>query len=390
LHGVGRIVKMGTAGRKGRSSVRKLSCRKKLAFSASILVLSLLIAEFGLTFAVSNSVSQGDTTFYAWEDSGKTIRFDPVRGYWLGTTPSRFVRMAAGEVDCAGTIRGNAQGYPDAHDFTLRKPSGIRRRYLVLGDSFTAGWGLETNWPDRIEASRPELQLYNLSTDGGGLANWWSNLTRFAIAENYQFDGVIFAVFYGDTKRSFTIKDHRDTAEPHFARVGWKPETWPRMQAEADQFLKPLAGEYASHILSTEDFERALATRRLPVHKRQQPWIMSQLMGLPASIQRFTLPSDSADGKYDADQLALIDDIRRVRVPIIVVRIPTRESLITGWHEAEPEAFAKLLGGKFLDGADALRGLNPTQIRGLFFKHDGHWNQDGSNRFAAWVQKQIQ
>ncbi len=369
---------------------RKLSLPKKIAFATIFFAMLLVLAELGMTLAVGRAISPPERTFYAFEDSGKTIRFDPVRGYWLSQTPSRFVRVTNGEIECSGVIRGNAQGYPDAHDFTIKKPAGVAKRFLVFGDSFTAGWGLETNWPDRIEQSRPNWQLYNLSTDGGGLANWYSNLTRFAIPEGYQFDAVVFAVFFGDTKRSFTLKDHRNVSEPLFARAGWRPETWPKTQAEADVLLKPLAGDYASHILSTEDFEQAFTERTLTIRQPLKPWITSHVLGLKGKIERLVLPAAAGDGQYDAEQRWLIDGIReQLHVPIIVVRVPNRECLIGGGREDESEEFAKILGARFIDGADAFSGLSKSQIRALFFKHDGHWNQGGSDRLAHWLQSAL-
>ena len=73
-----------------------------------------------------------------------------------------------------------------------------------------------------------------------------------------------------------------------------------------------------------------------------------------------------------------------------MVHIPDRSSLLDpsrapSWPRRESEDFARALGAAFLDGGDAFAGLRPSEIRALFLPHDGHWNQAGSDRFAAFL-----
>ncbi len=98
------------------------------------------------------------------------MQFDPIRGYRLTTTPSRFARVVNGEIDYIGVLKGNQQGFPDRDDFSIQRPASINKRYLVFGDSFTAAQYIKTNWPDRLEDRYPGFQMLNLSTDGGSQA----------------------------------------------------------------------------------------------------------------------------------------------------------------------------------------------------------------------------
>ena len=73
-----------------------------------------------------------------------------------------------------------------------------------------------------------KVELLNFAVAGGGLANWWSILTRLIAAQSYQLDGVIFCVYPGDLRRTFTLWEHRDSAHPWFGRTpGWDPATFP-------------------------------------------------------------------------------------------------------------------------------------------------------------------
>ena len=152
--------------------------------------------------------------------------------------------------------RGNAQGFADRDDFTPKRGRPGVRRIAVFGDSFTAEEHLGQNWPDRAEdlaRDRGEpVELLNFAVSGAGLANWWSVLTKLVAAEDYELDGVVFAVFGGDLRRKFTVWDHRGGDHPFFGRAPhWDPSTYPRTLDEARPFLKPHPG----HILSREAFE---------------------------------------------------------------------------------------------------------------------------------------
>ena len=177
------------------------SWKKKLLFGFIITALFYVILEVVVS-SVAAWVYHTRPISLVWifEESNKTFHFDPVLGYRLTQTPCRTARIDNGELEYLGTLRGNKQGFPDANDFTEKKSSKEIKRYLVLGDSYSAAQYIQMNWPGYVEKHDPShtLQLYNLSTDGGGLGNWWSNLIRFVGQQGYEFDGVIFAVWGDD------------------------------------------------------------------------------------------------------------------------------------------------------------------------------------------------
>jgi hypothetical protein len=388
----------------GEASLRRgVSLRKRLLFSTVTAILAYGVAEAVLTLAHRDSAAPGkhnraaphpgrNTTdsFYICEESGKTLRFDPIRGYRLYPVACRVARVTHGEVEYVASVRGNAQGFPDKHDWTIRKPPGVKR-FLVFGDSFTAGGRFAVNWPDRVEEHHPKLQLLNVSTDGGGLANWWSNLTRLIVPDGYEFDGAIFACYYGDTRRGFTIADHASGDRPLFARLGFDPMQFPKTREEALQRMAPLGGFFTTYIVGSDVFDTAIEEKRLDLGERRF-WIangVASLYGravaaLPAARPE---PLDES-GNFAGPRLAMVDDIRKAIAgkPIFVVRIPDRGELIEH-ASAEPEAaaFADALKARYLDGADAFSGLNEAQIREHWFNHDPHWNQQGSDRFAEWI-----
>ena len=346
------------------------------------------------------------SSFWIFEDSGKTIHFDRIRGYTLTDEPSRFARVTNGTLEYLGTLKGNNYGFPDRDDYSPEMRPQVDRRFAVFGDSFTAAQYLEKNWPDELEdlaKATPdrEFELLNFSTDGGGLANWWSNLIHILKAEEFEVGGLIFAVHGGDLNRGFSFAEHRGYGTHMFGRSSsWNPETWPKTLAEASDELEELPG----YILSSIPFEHALSSRSLHIDEpaakspTEYLWIFSRLYAIADNIN---FSSSSREPEYNhreltSGQLALIADIKRYitsrNVSAIVLHVPSRTELILqddfGWKEQAKE-FATALDGIFVDGSEAFKGLKSREIRAHWLPHDGHWNQSGSDRFARFVLKAL-
>lgn len=195
-----------------RAARLKIQQRRSFRIYAAAfgLVVGYLLAE--LAVSTYYGFSWAGTSLWLFDESGKTVHFDPIRGYILTPQPSRWARVTNGTVEFAAWLKGNSQGFPSRTDFTPERPDGSVRRIAVFGDSFSAGDYLDMNWPDRTqalaEASGQRVQLLNFSLDGVGLANWWSILTRLVATQNYALDGIVFVVFENDLHRKFWVADH--------------------------------------------------------------------------------------------------------------------------------------------------------------------------------------
>jgi hypothetical protein len=338
-----------------------------------------------------------DRGFWIYENSQQTVHFDPLRGYTLTETPARFARITGRTVEYLGALRGNAQGFPDRDDFAPRRRSPTSRRYAVFGDSFTAGQYLRQNWPDRVEdltrGSDCPLELLNFAIDGGGLANWWSVLTRIVGPGQYEIDGVVFAVFEGDLTRGFTVAEHGGYTRSMLGRVpGFDPRGFPKTLEEARAFLAPLAG----YILDHEQFEATLRGRSVPALERDRvPYVAMRLAERFGRLGSLLAPQDPPTG--NADHRRLIEDLRdfvRQRgIPAIVVAIPSRENLAAeqdGYAvPATTVDFARALRAELVNGAQAFAGLTAREIRAHWFPYDGHWAQTGSDRFAGFMVRPL-
>ena len=372
---------------------------------------SYLIAEVLFSLLYINGAIYRPTSAWIFENSGKTIHFDPVRGYKLSPTPSRFARITEGTIEYVGTWRGNSQGFPDRDDFSSKRKDPDSLRLTVFGDSFTAAQYIDKNWPDALEdldsnSQAPiNVELLNFSTDGGGLANWWSNLTHILEKERYEVDGIVFAVFGDDLHRGFSISEHRGYSRHMFAYLkSWNPEDWPKNRQEAQSILKPLSG----YIVTEDEFSKALDGTWHP--KLPRPWkpylfieahgklqekikiinskFINRLFVQPESKKSETGQIFSQEQKELIRQISIFAQINSL--PVIVVRIPSRPELIEKLPPREDVLlFSKLLDATFIDGGEAFSNLTEIEIRSHWLPYDGHWAQSGSDRFAHFFHNKL-
>lgn len=378
--------------RRGRRWLR--DHRRQLLLSLSATIASYLLVEtFATALALKGGLGQRARSLIVYENAGRTLRFDPIRGIRLEPVTSRYARITNGTLEYIGHARGNNNGFPDRDDFAPERSTAGNRRLAVFGDSFTAGQFLKVNWPDRVEditrGSSAPWQLLNFAVDGGGLGNWWSVLTRIVQAEKYQVDGVVFAVFSGDLRRGFSITEYQGYTHPMFARVpSWNPQRFPRTPEEAAVFYEP----WVATIVTEPRFDAFLAGQWRP--RPSVPFVANLLWQdlLRPAFKRTEL-SLRGVVEIDSEWRARIEDIHRslvsMNVPALVVYIPTREDLIAHGAsvaiEQDAVDFARWIGAAIVNGATAFADRTPAQIRADWLPYDGHWGQGGSDRFAAFM-----
>lgn len=380
--------------------MRRFTRFRSFCLLAAIALVTYAVFEAAVSALYVKGVLEPRSSIWLYEESGKTVHFDPVRGYRLSGDASRITRITRGVVEYVGVLKGNNQGFPDRDDFapSAEEPSG--RRFAVFGDSYTAAQFLTLNWPDRVEelarADGTSLRLLNFSTDGGGLANWWSVLTRLVEEQSYEIDGVVFAVIPGDLWRGFSVSDHRGYERPMFGRVpSWNPEDFPRTLDEARKYLSPFTMD--AYIVPADAFDRALAMEWRPAYNRPlRPYFAAKVWRAlrdrrPAEYR--SAPGPRAFDSFDRWQAWMVEDMARsaraLGVPVMVVHLPSREELLRGDFEAPPPVdatlFARMLDARLVDGKQAFSGRSAEEIRDLWLPYDAHWGQSGSDVFARYM-----
>jgi hypothetical protein len=340
-------------------------------------------------------------SLWVYEESHRTIHFDPVSGKRVMPIGARWARITKGTVEYVGLLKGNNEGFSDRDDFAVKRSQSKKRRFAVFGDSFSTAQYIQKNWPDFVEdttrAREPPLELLNFAIDGGGLANWWSILTKIVERERYEIDGVIFAVLDGDLYRGFYVEEHHGTSRPLSARIPtWDPRFFPKTLKEARPYLYELDG----YIVSAAKFDAALCgkwtPKRLPLagiawgrFARRWEKIVDRLR---AGLTK-TAEDHLRAGLTETARVALIQDMRRslnsLKVPVLVVSVPHREELLRDGDSIQVPAatrqFAELLRAKLVNGGRAFQGLTAAAIRADWLPYDGHWGQGGSDRFGRFM-----
>ena len=72
-----------------------------------------------------------------------------------------------------------------------------------------------------------------------------------------------------------------------------------------------------------------------------------------------------------------------MELPALVVRVPNQIELAS-WS-GEARRFANAIGAEFVDGGRAFEDLAEDEFDAHWLPYDGHWNQRGSDRFAAFI-----
>jgi hypothetical protein len=97
------------------------------------------------------------------------VRYDPELG-WVNI-PSRVIEDLYGR---SASLRTNAQGFRNDHDFPKAVPDG-RVRVICSGDSFTLGYGVSNNdaWCNMLETFDRRLEAVNMGQGGYGIDQAW-------------------------------------------------------------------------------------------------------------------------------------------------------------------------------------------------------------------------
>ncbi len=136
-------------------AARRWSWRRKVLALASSMLLSLLVAELGLRVV-------GYRPLYVNPEQSMFWEYHPRLGWHH--RPGQVGRFSKLQFDTAVEI--NQRGLRD-HDYTLERKAG-RRRLLVLGDSFTWGFGVEQPeiFTEVVESLFDDVDVINAGVSG--------------------------------------------------------------------------------------------------------------------------------------------------------------------------------------------------------------------------------
>ncbi len=127
------------------------------------------------------------------------VKYDSLTGYrYTGNRP-HLTNIHNGKIVYEHSMPVNNRGYCSVDDFEFKKSQGCKR-WMVFGDSYTAGEITDTTWVDLYQKrfNKDSTEHYNFGLEGSGINNWHAIFFK-EIIPNYEFDGIVLAVF-GDLK----------------------------------------------------------------------------------------------------------------------------------------------------------------------------------------------
>lgn len=366
--------------------------------------------------AVSNDFGSSDRPY---------ARFDSISGYKYIPGKSHLINIQDGQLAYDVVLNANGRGYPSIYEYPFLKTDSNKKRLMVLGDSYSSGEITDTTWVDLLNkklADTPgnNTELFNFSLEAIGIRNW-NNIFFKEIVPNYQFDGIVLAVFgdknyySSDLVRPFAIKnsDTKSTSQNFF-------ESLPANKSTFDaKYKNELFEESAIYPAARQQHYAALALHH-PDTQHRFEWILpkayfldlfTQAVGLGRKYYSFRARyaeknADEAQktARYDSwkdyeqyygpEKTKLIKDILDYCVAhhkeIWLISIPSfgiasddpkhyRDNI----YNRQLRFLASQYGAHFYDGYEMLDQIAPKDYTDYHLYEDTHWNRKGINLFLS-------
>jgi len=326
---------------------------------------------------------------------------DPVRGYRWTAKEIRYFKTADGETVFDNYFTTNEQGWVMNQDYQQQKPKAVTKRWMLFGDSFSTGIMLDTNLPNRIQENmdRDTLfhsEMYSFAVDGGGIVNWYQTFFK-EIIPNYEFDGVVIAVFEDNLYRDLMVQQIKpgNSFLGRTDSLDWSVEV-------------PDFGHFASFDRRRLTYDDETINRLINNPPKAffnwplKTWLYRLIKPsrTPINQQRTGAKNiDQLKRKLGVVKFNMLDDILTWCIQnekqVILTSVPSRALLSNkaagskNWHQQEMELISENWGANYFDGYNLFEGDGPELVDKYWFKSDGHWNQMGSDLYANSLVKFI-
>ncbi len=400
-----------------------------LAVYVSIILADLLIVLFGVSIWKRGSeprLNMGLVLVSLWITIGCSVAIDRVYGHFLMPEtanllfpPFSIAKHKTSEFELA--IRINNLGFRGSNTSSEKQ----RKRVLLIGDSFTFGWGveLEQTWPHLLSEQYPNVEFLNLG-QGGNHPGDYVQVTKRAISY-LNPDMVIVGILQGNdihqlmrviefeesgkpttptdiTKETVLEKTKRylGLVFPNFTkRFPSRAFIQQRWQADAKTLHEELnESQQANYALLDsvirENFEEGLLNPSLIYESTHHPDMFYDAVDTSNDMCKKAMIR-LRDHLLEVASLVITNDAR-----LIVVSLPNRPygfpSEITplvelGFNTNGVDTLDSDLPTRTAIEQANVTGIYPSfQEDSLFYKHDGHWNASGNRIFAEHLINELE
>jgi lysophospholipase L1-like esterase len=372
-----------------------------LAIVIATLVICLLLFEayfavFNPQTARPNAVAARVWGFY---------KYDELLGW--RNKPGAAGVFSTPEFSTSVTI--NSKGLRDK-EREYKKPAGIKR-VIVLGDSFTWGWGVEEKdkFTEILNNKLPSnYEVINMGVSGYGTDQELLTLEREGLKYNPDLVIVAFhpqtdlednisAIRYSYPKPLFVLSANNTlslTNVPVPKKEDWL-KSWDTGEEiiKNDGFLAKLKNFMSEHSHTYLFFSRVVASNPILLKLFQKIGLIEELpTGTLGYISGYTLKQHDWDlTKALFREIDTVAKNNGARTLIFIVRYKYTDIRL---NEALDKITAELVDFGKQNDLMVLDYL-PTFIKytgvreQLYFKHDGHWNADGHRTAAEAIYEKL-
>ena len=307
---------------------------------------------------------------------GEAFQHDPALGWVNSPGYSRRVKPPD-TVFSRVEYSHNSKGLRD-EEYPYEKSDSVYR-ILMLGDSFTFGWGVRQSetCADRLETALKEQGSFEVINTGGVAYNVAQEVLFYEVeGYKYQPDLVMLMFFMNDLPDPLHLDD--SLSAPEFNLVDG--------QLVLDNVPYPPP-------FSLEDNSASKKQTTLGERLRQFlrfRWIRrliegALIRGTPACLETFTQPDywEPAWEVTEAVVKRLMEDVEKQGGELVVVSIPPGRGYLGCSSSPYSERMNSLCTGAGVAHIDLLPGFSQSAVQ-PHFRRDGHWNAEG-HRLAAEI-----
>ncbi|MCB9233908.1 MAG: hypothetical protein H6581_19785 [Bacteroidia bacterium] len=387
---------------------------RTLIAACTWLYLFLEISRYGfiLTGFVHgrNHASDGSWGYFSYP----IAEFDSIHGYHWLDWDADVIKYVNGETVFYQVVRPNNKNWISKIDYYLRKKDGptifdedtTHQRWMVFGDSFTGSEFLSETWVDQANAQLRALhrgnhppELYNFGLDGGGLWNWHS--TFFGdVVPNYEFDGIVLAVYGNDFDRDFAIMHHTDSVawfkyfdskptsqkdfqENYLPKMDWSAPVGPSGIIHGKKRSLPRLDLY--FLMRLHD-----ALDRIQLKQRQKKYQQKYLDSKSDKLETYAEANFvERYGQNKWDLLSqMIEHCQAHGKEVIFASIPDEQGLHFNKRgdftvvQGELAWLAQHFNARYFDGYEVFADIPDEELNQFYLKYDPHWNEKGATKFG--------
>lgn len=328
--------------------------------------------------------------------SSPAVNFHPIKGYeWTPKQPVRMFAKANGKVIIDHNFTTNNRGYISSQDYHYEKSDTAAKRFILLGDSFSAGNYMEVTLADRVQqllnekSPSPNTEVYNFSQSGIGLSTW-GRVFKEDIIKNYNFDGILMACYGNDLHRKYMIMQCTDEGifTGYFNNLPSNETDLFDHYLPKMRFKAPYATEEEIDLLAVSKkkyFQWPFTLRVLRTLNKISNKLVTAPLPIPSQIEEVKATIGLENFRALEQIIAYCQKNKKT---FIFLAVPGRGGLHQyldgkpGPYWSEMQLVANHFSVPFFNGYESFKPLETDKINEMYLEGDDHWNQAGSDFFA--------